>query len=63
MILFDFILYFPVELYVFFYKLYSATNQQLFCVTKSDIRQGPLNHAPPLYELLPSVLWLMLSFG
>ena len=49
-------------LYVF-YKLPSATNQQLFCITERDIGQGPLNHIPALYELLSSVLWLTLSFG
>ena len=38
-------------------------NQQLFCVTENDIGQGPLNHTPPLYELLASILWLTLSFG
>ena len=57
-ILFDFILQFwrstillSRTLYLF-YTLPSATNQQLFCVIKQ-----------PLYELLPSVLWLTLSFG
>ena len=44
---------FWVELCVFFYKLRSATNQLLLCVTESDIGQGPLNHTPILYELLP----------
>ena len=38
-------------------------NQQLFCITESDIGQGPFNHTPPLYELLVSVLRLTLSFG
>ena len=33
------------------------------CVTESDIGQRPLNHTPPLYELLPSLQWLTLSFG
>ena len=55
--------YFWVETYIVFSKLFSATNQKLFCVTESDIRQGPSNHTSPLYELLVSVLWLTLSFG
>ena len=69
MILFDFILQFWrstifwVELCIFFYTLPSGTNQQLFCVTESDIGKKPLSHTLPLYELLPSVLGLTLSFG
>ena len=39
-----------------FSKLLSASNQQLFCATESDIRQGPSNHTSLLYELLVSVL-------
>ena len=44
---FEGVRYYWVELCIFFYTLPSATNQQLFCVTKQ-----------PLYELLPSVLCL-----
>ena len=40
----------------FFSKLPSATDQHLFCVTESNIGQGPLNHTLPLYELVASVL-------
>ena len=60
---FEGVRYFRVELCILIYKLSSATNQQLLCVTESDIGQGSLNHTPPPYELLPSVLWLALSFG
>ena len=60
---FEGVRYFWVKLCFFFSKLPSATNQQLFCVTENDIGQGPLNHTPPLYELLASILWLTLSFG
>ena len=59
---FEGVRYFWVELCIIFSKLLSATDQQLFCVTESDIWQGPSNHTPPLYELLVSVLWLTLSF-
>ena len=52
---FEGVRYFWVELCIFFSKLLSATNQQLFCVTESDIGKGPSNHTPPLYELLVSV--------
>ena len=48
---------FWLELAIFYSKLLSATNQQLFK------RYWPLNHIAPLYELLVSVLWLTLSFG
>ena len=60
---FESVRYFWVQLCIFFCKLLSATTQQLFCVSKIDIRQGTSNHAPPLYELLVSVVWLTLSFG
>ena len=60
---FEGVRYFWVELCIFFSKLLSATNQQLFCVTENSIEQEPSNHTPPLYELLVSVLWLALSFG
>ena len=40
----------------------ALSKQQSFCVTERDIRQEPLNHTPPLYVLLVSVLWLILSF-
>ena len=68
-ILFDFILQFwKSTIYLsrsqyLFYTLPSATNQQLFCVTESDIGKDFLNHTPTLHELLPSELWLTLSFG
>ena len=56
--------YFWVEPCIFFFfRLLSVTKQQMFCVTESDIGQGPSNHSPPLYELLVSVVWLRLSFG
>ena len=58
---FEGVQYFWVELCIFFSKLLSATYQQLFCVTESDIGQEPSNHTPSLYEL--SVVWLRLSFG
>ena len=63
-ILFDLILQFwrTQTLYLFF-KLLSANNQQLFCVTESNIGQVPSNHTPPLYELLAPVLWFALTFG
>ena len=34
---------------IIFSKLFSASNQQLLCITESDIGHGPLNHTPPLY--------------
>ena len=54
-----------------FYKLSYATNQTMQptnqpsnqCVTENDIGQGPLHHTALCYELLPSALWLTLSFG
>ena len=60
---FEGVQHFWLDLCIFFSKLLSATNQQLFCVTESDIGQGPSNHTPPLYKLLVSVVWLTLSFG
>ena len=67
---FDFILQFwgsaiflSWTLYLFFCKWFSGINQQLLCVSENDIRQGPSNHSPPLYELLFSVVWLILTFG
>ena len=44
---FEGVRYFWVELCIFSYKLPSATNQQLFSVTESDIGQGPSNHTHP----------------
>ena len=38
---FEGVQYFWVELWIFFSKLLSATNQQLFCVKESDVGQGP----------------------
>ena len=49
---FERVRYFWFKLCNFFSKLLPATNQQLFCVTESDIGQGPSNHTPLLYELL-----------
>ena len=43
---------FWLELCIFYSKLLSATNQQLFSATESDIGQGPSNHTAPLYELI-----------
>ena len=62
---FERVQHFWLELCIFYSKLLSASNQQLFCITESDIRQGPSNHTAPLYELLVSVYWfrLTLSFG
>ena len=66
---FDFILQFwrsaiflSRTLYLFL-QLLSVANQQLFCVTESDIGQGPSNYALLLYKLLVLVLWFTLSFG
>ena len=53
---FEGVRFFRVELCIFFSKLPSATNQQLFCIIESDIGQGLSNHTPPLYELLVSVV-------
>ena len=39
--------YFLFELSIFFSKLLSATNQQLFCIYESAIGQGLLNHILP----------------
>ena len=50
-----------LELAIFYSKLLSATNQQLFL--RHWKRYRPSNHIAPLYELLVSVLWLTLSFG
>ena len=60
MILFDLILQFwrSTILLYHFSNLPSATNQQLFCDTESDIGHGPLSHTVPLYELLASTLSL-----
>ena len=44
---FEGVRYFWVELCIIFSKLLSATDQQLFCVTESDIGQGPSNHIHP----------------
>ena len=52
---------FWLELAIFYSKLLSATNQQLFL--RHWKRYRPSNHIAPLYELLVSVLWLTLSFG
>ena len=60
---FEEVRYFWAELCIFFSKLPSRTNQQLFCLIESDIGWGHLNHTPPLYELLASVLRLILSSG
>ena len=60
---FEGVQHFWLELCIFYYKLLSETNQQLICVTESDIGQGPSNHTAPNFELLVSVLWLTLSFG
>ena len=53
--------HFWLELAIFYSKLFSATNQQLFL--RHWKRYRPSNHIAPLYELLVSVLWLTLSFG
>ena len=42
---------FWVKFFIFYSKLHSETNQQLFCPTESDIGQGPSNH------ILPLALW------
>ena len=52
---------FWLELAIFYSKLLSATNQQLFLRHRK--RYWPSNHIAPLYELLISVLSLTLSFG
>ena len=52
---------FWLELAIFYSKLLSATNQQLF--SRHWKRYWPSHHIAPLYELLVSVLWLTLSFG
>ena len=46
---------------IFYSKLLSATNQQLFL--RHWKRYRPSNHIAPLYELFVSILWLTLSFG
>ena len=58
---FEGVQHFWLELAVFYSKLLSATNQQLFL--RHWKRYRPSNHIAPLYELLVSVLWLTLSFG
>ena len=60
---FEGVQHFWLELCTFCSKFLPATSQRLFCVTKSDIEQGPSNHTAPFYELLVSVLRLTLSFG
>ena len=57
---FEGVQHFWLELAVFYSKLLSATNQQLFL--RHWKRYQPSNHIAPLYELLVSVLWLTLSF-
>ena len=58
---FEGVQHFWLELAIFYSKLLSATNQQLFL--RHWKRYRPSNHIAPLYELLVSVLWLTLSFG
>ena len=58
---FEGVQHFWLELAIFYSKLLSATNQQLF--SRHWKRYWPSNHIAPLYELLFSVLWLTLSFG
>ena len=53
---FEGVQHFWLEFYIFFSKLLSATNQQLFSATQSNIGQGPSNHSALLYELMVSVL-------
>ena len=58
---FEGVQHFWLELAIFYSKVLSATNQQLFLRHWKQYR--PANHISPLYELLVSVLWLTLSFG
>ena len=60
---FEGVRYFWIKLCISSSKLPFPTNQQLFCVTERNIRQGPLNYTPLLYDLLLSLMWLTLSFG
>ena len=58
---FEGVQHFWLELAIFYSKLLSPTNQQLFlCHWK---RYRPSHHIALLYELLVSVLWFTLSFG
>ena len=61
---FEGVRYFWVELFVFFYKLRSTTNQQLFCVTESDIGQGPLILNPSMNYCLQycDLHWALVKF-
>ena len=52
---------FWLELAIFYSKLLSATNQQLF--SRHWKRYWPSNHIAPLYELVVSVLGPTWSFG
>ena len=58
---FEGVQHFWFELAIFYSKLLSATNQQLFLRHWKQYR--PSNHIAPLYEPLVSVLWVTLSFG
>ena len=46
-----------IELCIFFSKLHSITNLQLFCVTERDIEQGPSKHTSPFYVVSYIKIW------